>query len=77
MKFIKLSVRTSHIVHGYDEQNQEIVEKCHEEKYMTKLIAVHRIQSVSEQYLLVSSSHGRVMYWEYEESMEELERILT
>ena len=27
---------------------------------------LERIQSVSEKYVLVTSSHGRVVHWEYE-----------
>lgn len=66
MKFIALRVRTAIVMHGYTEENQEIVEQFDDQPFVEKLIAVERIQSVSEQYLLVTSSHGRVMYWEYE-----------
>lgn len=63
--FIELEVKTSIIVHGYDENNKEIAEKVNEVDFMKKIVAVHRILSISENYILVSSSHGRVMYWEY------------
>lgn len=66
MKFIALRVRTAIVMHGYTEENHEIVEQFDDQPFVEKLIAVERIQSVSEQYLLVTSSHGRVMYWEYE-----------
>lgn len=66
MKFIALRVRTAIVMHGYTDENQEIVEQFDDQPFVEKLIAVERIQSVSEQYLLVTSSHGRVMYWEYE-----------
>ncbi|QIL90535.1 hypothetical protein GNX18_12775 [Microbulbifer sp. SH-1] len=72
MKFLELEVRTALVVHGYDENNREIVEKVDEPEFMTKLIAPTRIQSISEQYLLVTGSHGRIMYWEYRGSMDEL-----
>lgn len=72
MKFIELSVRTAMIVHGFDEENKEIIETVSEEAFVKKLIAVSRIQSVSEQFVLVTGSHGRVMYWEYEDSFEQL-----
>ncbi len=70
MPFIELHVRTARIVHGFDDAHQEIVEEVNETEFVRKLLALERIQSVSEQYLLVTSSHGRVMYWEYEESLD-------
>jgi hypothetical protein len=66
MKFISLRVRNSLVMHGYSEDNTEITEVIEGEEFIEKLVAVERIQSVSEKYLLVSSSHGRVLYWEYE-----------
>ncbi|MCA0899851.1 MULTISPECIES: hypothetical protein [Microbulbifer] len=72
MKFLELDVRTALVVHGYDENNQEIIEQVNEASFMTKLIAIERIQSISEQYILVTGSHGRIMYWEYRDAMEQL-----
>ena len=66
MKFISLRVRNALVMHGYADDNSEIVEEVRDQQFMEKLIAVERIQSVSENYLLVTSSHGRVLYWEYE-----------
>lgn len=66
MKFISLRVRNALVMHGYADDNSEIVEEVKDQQFMEKLIAVERIQSVSENYLLVTSSHGRVLYWEYE-----------
>ncbi len=66
MKFISLRVRNAILMHGYTPDNQEIVEESKDGEFAEKLIAVERIQSVTERYLLVTSSHGRVMYWEYE-----------
>lgn len=77
MKFIKLAVKTAFTVHGYDKDNQEIIENASEENFVNKLISVDRIQSISEQYILVTSSHTRVMYWEYDCSMQELEQRLA
>lgn len=72
MKFIELKVRTAIVVHGYDADNREIEEAVNETRYVKKLIAIERIQSISEDYVLVTSSHGRMMYWEYEESFSQL-----
>lgn len=77
MNFIELEVRTAFTVHGYDENNQEIIENSSEQDFMKKLISVGRIQSISEKYILVTSSHDRVMYWEYTCSMQELKQRLS
>ncbi|WP_410209414.1 hypothetical protein [Aquirhabdus sp.] len=66
MKFISLRVKTALLVHGYTEDHKEITEIVNDELFVEKLIAVDRIQSVTEKYLLVSSSHGRIMYLGYE-----------
>lgn len=72
VKFITLKVKTALIVHGFNDKNEEITESVTEDKFVSKMIALHRIQSVSEQYLLVTGSHDRMMYWEYEGDMESL-----
>lgn len=77
MKFLELDVRTALVVHGYDENNREVVEKIEEPAFMTKLIAIERIQSISERYVLVTGSHGRIMYWEYRGTMDELRARLA
>lgn len=77
MSFIALRVRTALVVHGYDSDNKEYVEEVREDAFMEKLIAVSRIQSISEQYVLVTSSHGRVMYWEYDESLSSVKARLS
>ena len=76
MRYIELKVRTAQVVHGFDKHNQEIIEQVNEEQFVTKLIALDRILSVSEQYVLVTGSHGRVMYWEYTGSLVELRNRL-
>ena len=72
MEYLEIEVKTAFIVHGYDENNHEIVENVNDPEFMKKMVSIERIQSISEQYLLVTSSHGRVMYWEYKESMVQL-----
>ena len=72
MKFISLAVRPAITFHGYTADNKEIVEDFHDQPFAEKLIAVDRIQSVTEQYILVTSSHGRVMYWEYEGTLADV-----
>ncbi|MEH0154907.1 hypothetical protein V6R21_12250 [Limibacter armeniacum] len=77
MNFLEVEVKTAMIFHGFDGNNKEIIEEVVEENFMKKLVAVGRIQSISEQYLLVTSSHGRVMYWEYKGTMEDLKQRLA
>ena len=66
MKFLVLRVRSCLVVHGYTPDNREIVERIDDGAFVEKIIAIERIQSVSEQYVLVTGPHGRLMYWEYE-----------
>ncbi len=61
MKFISVVVRPAITFHGYTPDNQEIIEEYPEQPFAEKLIAVDRIQSVTDQYILVTSSHGRVI----------------
>ncbi|MBA6340599.1 hypothetical protein H4J59_06285 [Colwellia sp. MB02u-10] len=72
MKFIELEVRTAHIIHGFDDDNKEVIEEVEDSEFFIKIIPIDRILSISNEYLLVSSSHNRVMYWEYNYSMQEL-----
>lgn len=74
--YILFSVRNALTVHGYDEQNREIIERHESADFMPKLISTARIQSVSEQYLLVTGAFGRLMYWEYQGSLEDVRRQL-
>jgi len=77
MKFIAVRVRNSLVMHGYANDNTEIVEEIKGEEFVEKLISIERIQSVSEKYILVSSSHGRVLYWEYEGDLASIKKRLA
>ena len=77
MKFISLRVRNAILMHGYTADNQEIVEEFKDEAFVEKLIAVDRIQSLTEKYVLVASSHGRVMYWEYDGALASVKARLA
>ena len=74
--FIELEVKSRITVHGYDNDNKEIEEVFFDTDYVKKIIAIHRIQSISEEYILVSSSHGRMMYWNYKGTMEDIKQKL-
>ena len=63
-------------MHGFDENNQEIIENVEVDQATLKLIAIDRIQSISEKFILTSYA-DRLIYWEYEESFEELIQQLS
>lgn len=74
--FIELEVKSSITVHGYDNENKEIEEVFEQTDFMKKIIAINRIQSISEEYILVNAAHGRMMYWKYKGTMEEVKQKL-
>jgi hypothetical protein len=76
-KFIRVTTGNYLIVHGFDANNKEIIEEVNVAEKTVKIVAIKRIQSISEKYLLVTGSHGRMMYWEYEESFEDLQKQLS
>lgn len=74
--FIEIEVKLSIIVHGYDNKNKEIEEIFNDTDFMLKIVSIERILSISEKYILVKSSHDRIMYWEYKGTMEALKQKL-
>ena len=74
--FLEIEVKLGIVVHGYTPENKEIEEVFNETSFMKKIIAIARIQSISEKYILVNSSHNRIMYWEYKGTMEEVKQRL-
>ncbi len=76
VKFIELNLRSHIISHGYDKNNQEITEEVIAERYAPKTIAVHRIKSLSDKYVLTDYTDGRWIYWEYEEPYESVKKQL-
>ncbi|ADV49470.1 hypothetical protein Celal_2176 [Cellulophaga algicola DSM 14237] len=66
--FIELSLGSFMISHGYDEHNKEIEEHIKVNGFAKKLVAVNRIKSLSERYILTDYVDGRWIYWEYEEA---------
>ncbi|WP_298532926.1 hypothetical protein [uncultured Algibacter sp.] len=77
MKFIELTLGSYIISHGYDNKNKEVLQHVHSESFSKKLVPISRIKSISEKYILTDYVDGRWIYWEYEESFKELERILA
>jgi hypothetical protein len=71
-KFIRVRVKNYVVMHGYDDTNKEIEEFVEQESYQEKLIAIDRIQSVSESYILTTYAGSRLIYWEYEGGLRSL-----
>ncbi|SFZ90964.1 hypothetical protein SAMN05428642_1011292 [Flaviramulus basaltis] len=76
MEFIELSLGSHMISHGYDSENKEIVEHVSVETFSKKLVAISRIKSVSEKYILTDYLDGRWIYWEYKGEFEVLKKAL-
>lgn len=70
--FIEIVVKNHQILHGFDAHNKEIIEEVIVEKAAKKLVAIERIQSVSEKFILTTYAFGRLVYWEYEGTYEEM-----
>ncbi|MBU2949002.1 hypothetical protein [Zobellia uliginosa] len=75
--YIEVSLGSFMIGHGYDQKNKEIEERVVVEGFCKKLVAVNRIKSVSEKYILTDYLDGRWIYWEYLESYDEVKEMLT
>ncbi len=76
MKYIELTLKNHTIVHGFDARNQEITEEVEVEKASKKLVAVDRILSVSENFILIEYAFDRIVYWEYMEEYDEVKQLL-
>lgn len=76
-EFIEVRVKNHQILHGFDDNNQEILESVEVESSAKKLIKIDRILSISEKFILTSYAFNRVIYWEYEDNYEELKQMLS
>lgn len=75
-KFIELHLKDHIICHGYDEDNNEVTEEVIVDNFSPKTIAVNRIKSLSEKYILTDYADGRWIYWEYQELYEQVKNQL-
>ena len=74
--FIEVTTGNQIILHGFDKDNKEIIEEVKVSRPVKKTIAVSRIQSISERYIMATYAFGRLVYWEYEEDYNTvLERL--
>jgi hypothetical protein len=74
--FIEYRVSNQIVWHGYDSDKHEIIEEITDQPIVNKLLAVSRIQSITEKYVLVSSEYGRYAYWQYHDGYEKLKQRL-
>ena len=70
MKFITLRVQPARTYHGYTEDNQTITEDIVGASFVEKVIAIDRILSITEDYVFITTTHGRVQTWSYEGTLE-------
>jgi len=75
-KFIRLKVKDHLVVHGYDYNNKEIEEVVKKDQWVEKLIAVDRIQSIGEKFVLTTYAFDRIIYWEYEGGLKKISQQL-
>ena len=77
-EFIELELGRHVIVHGFDDNNQEITEEVKVNSFSKKVVSINRIKSISEKFILTDYAHGRWIYWEYKEYYQILkERLKT
>lgn len=69
MKFISLRVQPARTYHGYTDDNQLIVDDVADAEFVEKVIAIDRILSITEDYVFITTTHGRVQTWSYEGSL--------
>ena len=77
MEFIELTLGSHMISHGFDAENKEVLEHISVEGFSKKVIALSRIKSVSEKYVLTDYLDGRWIYWEYEEAFDVVRKTLV
>jgi len=77
MGFIELTLGSHMISHGFDAKNKEVLEHVNVDGFSKKVIAMSRIKSVSERYILTDYLDGRWIYWEYEEDFDEVKKTLV
>lgn len=76
MKFIKVKIKDYIIMHGFDDNNKEIEEVVSVPEWSEKLIAIDRIMSISEKFILTTYTDGRIIYWQYEGGLKHLESLV-
>jgi len=77
-EFIELELGSHVIVHGFDDNNQEITEEVKVNCFSKKVVSINRIKSISEKFILTDYAHERWIYWQYKDDYQMLkERLKT
>lgn len=74
--FIEIEVTQAIAWHGYDAENRPLMDAQDPGAPVRKLVAIERIQSVSEEHVLIASGFGRYAYWAYTGGYEALKTRL-
>ena len=69
MPFISLRVRPDRTYHGYADDNTAVTEDIANSQFVEKVIAIDRILSITEDYIYLTTTHGRAQIWSYEGSL--------
>lgn len=64
------------ILHSFDHDDKEVIQRIEADRFSKKIIAVERILSISEKFILTSYAFDRIIYWEYEEDYDALKKML-
>ena len=72
-KFIEITLGNYSILHGYDENNQEIRENITVNSPKKTLLATDTILSVDDEYITTSQIKNKLHFWEYSESFIDIQ----
>ncbi|GAA5542157.1 MULTISPECIES: hypothetical protein [Brucella] len=71
MAYVTAEIRASKVYHGYDEDRKAVIDDLGAGGFVTKLIKVSRILSVTEDYIFIECPHNTVQTWEYKGTLED------
>ncbi len=71
MAYVTAEIRASKVYHGYDQDRKPIVDNISVTGFVTKIIKVSRILSVTEDYIFIDCPHNTVQTWEYKGTLED------
>ncbi|GGK09013.1 hypothetical protein [Pseudomonas matsuisoli] len=77
MSYVTASIRATKVYHGYDSERRLIIDTLDSTGFVTKLIKVERILSVTEDYIFIECPHDTVQVWEYEGSLAAFKQRLA
>jgi len=71
MAYVTAEIRASKVYHGYGEDRKAVIDNLDAGGFVTKLIKVSRILSVTEDYIFIECPHNTVQTWEYKGALED------